>query len=851
MSFNHTFAPHSPRARRTLLVGAIMLALGATASPLYARDLIGTTAEVNPGDPSEQWVLSGDALLTVNPGGATAALQSAHSSIVVNGGSVSSASGPNGIAVTTTSSSFTMTGSTVAGEARFDSETVANISNSTFTSTSANKASGAVSFVNSTGFMRDSTVTATSGYGISVNTNLAGTPEAPMLTLINSDVTALSVGARVGGGGTLTLDQSRVTSLFDAGPGSVLDNNGAMVVRGTLVARNNSLVNGATNGVGLLYLAGTGSPGTETNLIVDNSRIVGQTGAAISVGGFALTPPTIADIQILNGATLQGGNGNLLQVTDGATANMRVGAADLTGNVFADPDSTANLTFQNNASLTGALTNVTSLALADTSRWNVTADSTVGTLNLGSGTLAFAAPSPGYKTVTVGGDMSVNGGTLIFNSVLAGDGSPSDKLVVGGNTSGSGNIVVNNIGGAGAQTSDGIQLISVAGTSGATFAMNGRATGGVYEYLLYKGGVTTPSDGGWYLRSAYTGDPCDLNPSLPICAPVDPTDPTDPVTPVDPITPDPTDPVPVLRPEPGAYLANQAAAVRMFQQRRHDRGEPAFEHDGIGAWARVSRDQLRTTIAGQVDARSQTNALQIGSDVFRWGQVGRGQVGVMLATGDADTQATSRITGYGTRGKVKGDAVGVYGTWVQSADDSAGLYVDGWLQYGRYDSWVQGDGLAREKYDATTRAASVEAGYGFALSNSERRSIYLQPQVQVSYTDYKGDTLQEVNGTIVEDDTAGGLETRVGVRLFGHDNATGNRVQPFFAVNWLYNERGDAMRFDGETLEARLPTNRYEAQAGAQLRLGERWSAWGDLRVQRGDSGYKDAGAQLGLRRAW
>ena len=177
--------------------------------------------------------------------------------------------------------------------------------------------------------------------------------------------------------------------------------------------------------------------------------------------------------------------------------------------------------------------------------------------------------------------------------------------------------------------------------------------------------------------------------------------------------------------------------------------------------------------------------------------------------------------------------------------------VDGWLQYGRYDSQVQGDGLVREKYDATTRAASLETGYGFALSNSDRRAVYLQPQLQVTYTDYKGDTLQEANGTIVEDHRAGGLESRVGVRLFGHDNATGNRVQPFVAVNWLYSERDNSMRFDGDVLAAELPTNRYEAQAGAQLRLGERWSAWGDLRVQRGDSGYRDAGVQIGLRRAW
>ncbi|MCW6028162.1 autotransporter outer membrane beta-barrel domain-containing protein [Stenotrophomonas sp. SRS1] len=696
-----------------------------------------------------------------------------------------------------------------------------------------------------TATISNSSITNGNATGLSLAGLLPTTPGIPSVLLRNSVVSGGTDGALVSAGGTLTLVGATVTG----------QRFGAYVPAGSIEVTGGSVVRGGVAGISV----SNSFSGQPTNLdpatwhvLVDDSRVESATGAAIVVQAVRSgADPEQSTIVVQNNAQLVGGNGNILEVKGTYGTDFTASNTALNGNVVVDSTATANLTFQNAASLTGALTNVTSMALADASRWNVTADSTVGALNLGSGTLAFAAPSPGYKTVAVAGDMTVNGGTLIFNSVLAGDGAPSDKLVVGGNTSGNGNIVVNNIGGAGAQTTDGIQLISVAGTSGATFAMNGRATGGVYEYLLYKGGVTNPADGGWYLRSAYTGDPCDLNPSLPICAPVDPTDPTDPVTPVDPITPDPTDPVPVLRPEPGAYLANQAAAIRMFQQRRHDRGEPAFEHDSIGAWARVSRDQLHTTIAGQVDAHSQSNALQIGSDVYRWGQGGRGQIGIMLATGDANTQATSQITGYGTRGKVKGDAVGVYGTWVQSAEESAGLYVDGWLQYGRYDSWVQGDGLARETYNATTRAASVEAGYGFALSNSDRRAIYLQPQVQVSYTDYKGDTLQEVNGTLVEDGNAGGLETRVGVRLFGHDNAAGNRVQPFVAVNWLYNARGDTMRFDGETLDAKLPTNRYEAQAGAQLRLGERWSAWGDLRVQRGDSGYKDAGAQLGVRRAW
>lgn len=590
--------------------------------------------------------------------------------------------------------------------------------------------------------------------------------------------------------------------------------------------------------------------------MVDNSTVEGVSGPAIRVARLSATrTPQPARIAIRNGAVLRSGNGNLIEVLNDFNAEVSVSNSTLNGNILVADTAVTALTFTDNATLNGIITGPADTTITNGATWNLTGDSSIGDLTLGATGTVKLGDGTAFNTLNVNGDFVGQGGTFVFNSVFGDDSSPSDKVVIAGNSSGTGNIVVNNINGTGAQTGEGIQLISVAGASNAAFVMPGRATAGIYEYLLYKGGVANPNDGAWYLRSTYTGDPCDLNPSLPICAPTDPGTPVDPVAPVIPVTPidpgSPTDPIPLLRPEPGAYLANQAAAVHMFQQRRHDRGEPAFEHDRAGAWARVGRDQMHTTIAGQVDTRTHTNVLQIGSDLYRWGQSGRGQIGLMLATGEAETQATSRITGYGTRGKVKGDAVGLYGTWVQSAEDSAGLYVDGWLQYGRYDNRVQGDNLPRETYDATTRAASIEAGYGWAFANSDRGTWYLQPQAQVTYTDYKGDTLQEVNGTVVEDDRAGGFESRVGVRLFGHDNAAGNRVQPFLAVNWLYTERGDAMRFDGERLDARLPTNRYEAQAGAQLRLGQRWSAWGDLRVQRGDSGYKDAGAQLGLRRAW
>ncbi|MNC75276.1 hypothetical protein D3C75_1267800 [compost metagenome] len=71
------------------------------------------------------------------------------------------------------------------------------------------------------------------------------------------------------------------------------------------------------------------------------------------------------------------------------------------------------------------------------------------------------------------------------------------------------------------------------------------------------------------------------------------------------------------------------------------------------------------------------------------------------------------------------------------------------------------------------------------------------------------------------------------------------------AANWLRGPRTNALAFNGETLGADMPRNRYEVQAGAELKLGQRWSAWGGMSVQRGDHAYRNVGGQLGMRVRW
>ena len=584
------------------------------------------------------------------------------------------------------------------------------------TSTTAN---GAVQLLSSHADISSSVIVNTVGAGVATGTVRAD-PLPVTVAIRDSQVSGLGAGVSLSGGAFISIAGSSVEGRARTGgvPGF-----GVWVQFGRVDVLGGSVITGDAAGISVRLSQAPQPEGLDTSTfgaVIDGSRVASRSGPAIEV--LRVTPGATANVVVRNGSELVGGNGNILEVLSIADASFLASDSTLDGNVRVADTASALLTFTDNAILNGIITGPADTTVTNGATWNLTGDSSIGDLTLGATGTVKLGDGTAFNTLNVNGDFVGQGGTFVFNSVFGDDSSPSDKVVIAGNSSGTGSIVVNNINGAGAQTGEGIQLISVAGASNAAFVMPGRATAGIYEYLLYKGGVANPNDGAWYLRSTYTGDPCDLNPSLPICLPSDPGNPVDPVVPVIPVTPidpgSPTDPIPLLRPEPGAYLANQAAAVHMFQQRRHDRGEPAFEHDRAGAWARVGRDQMHTTIAGQVDTRTHTNVLQIGSDLYRWGQSGRGQIGLMLATGEAETQATSRITGYGTRGKVKGDAVGLYGTWVQSAEDSAGLYVDGWLQYGRYDNRVQGDNLPRETYDATTRAASIEAGYGWAFANS-------------------------------------------------------------------------------------------------------------------------------------
>jgi len=269
--------------------------------------------------------------------------------------------------------------------------------------------------------------------------------------------------------------------------------------------------------------------------------------------------------------------------------------------------------------------------------------------------------------------------------------------------------------------------------------------------------------------------------------------------------------------------------------------------EGVRGWAQVSASNSQlAAVNDQLDLRVQRSRLQLGADLGVFDN-GRARVGIMGTAAQADAQSRSQLTGYSARGKVQGGALGVYAGWAGDA-----LYVDGNVQRGQFRNRVQGEGLAEERYDADLWLSSLETGYRFDIGTIGNTALSLTPELQLVYTDSRIDTHTEANGTVVRSQGNSGVSGRVGLRLQGEGRATaGASVSPYLVANWYCDGASQGLAFDDEVMRASTPRNRYELNGGARVQFQGGLSAWGGLGVMRGDHGYREASAKLGVAYAW
>lgn len=475
----------------------------------------------------------------------------------------------------------------------------------------------------------------------------------------------------------------------------------------------------------------------------------------------------------------------------------------------------------------------------DNSSWFMTGDSEVTALTLTrNAVLNLSNSFDNGNNLLVQEDYKGNGGIIIFNGSLAGDNSPIDHLTVNGNTSGETYVKVNELGGKGAQTVEGIEIIQINGDSNGIFHQDGRIVAGLYDYHLVKGNETSTSN--WYLTSSPT-----------------------PTTPEEPALPPSTSPT--LRPEVGSYINNLYQASTLFDLRLHDRYahtpyiDPFTGEEKVTSlWVRNLAGHTNSkAVSSQLKTKSDRYAVQIGGDVAQWSSAqGRYHLGVMAGYGSISNSTRNQSNGHRSKANVDGHSIGVYGTYYANNDSQNGLYIDTWAQYNWFKNRIKGDNLGRENYDSKGFNVSVETGYTLPITNPQHignESIWhLQPKAQITYFGVGMDNHTEENGTKVYGKGKNNIRTRLGLRLFiGEDSSPyeqlQSRVYPFIEANWINNRKRYGVSMDNETIYSDGSRNIGEIKVGFDSQITKSTKIMFNVSQQFGSNGFRDTQGILGI----
>ncbi|MDJ7438605.1 autotransporter-associated beta strand repeat-containing protein [Salmonella enterica] len=559
-----------------------------------------------------------------------------------------------------------------------------------------------------------------------------------------------------------------------------------------------------------------------------------------------------------------------------------------------------------NATVNGHVNNLGSLYFADT--FTVNGDV------VNSSAMISGSDQPN-NTLTIAGNYTGNDGHLYLNTQLGDDSSPTDKLIVTGDTAGSTTLHITNVNGLGAKTVNGIEVIEVGGQSDGDFRLyKGHVDINAWTYTLKQDGgdwylrsesddvpddggevtppddggevtppddggevtppddggeVTPPDDGGEVTPPDDGGEVTPPDDDGEVTPPDDGGDITPPddggdITPPDDggdITPpdggDVTPVAPQYRADIGVYLGNQWMARNLQMQTLYDREGSQYRSADGSIWMRFKAGKAGSqAVNGNVDIDSDYSQFQLGGDILTWSDGAQSvTVGLMGSYINASTDSTGNRGGDGSQfsanGSVDGYNLGLYATWFADAQSHRGAYIDSWYQYGAYNNSVDNDGLSASRYDSAAHAVSLETGYRYDIALSNRNTVSLTPQAQVTWQRYSADTVIDDGGTRISGQNDDSWRTRLGVRVDGKLYKESGRIQPFMEVNWLHASDNASATFGDTKVSQDLPNDRMEVKVGIQANVSERLSVYVQAAGQKGKNDYGDASFSLNMRYNW
>ncbi|MBL6618291.1 MAG: autotransporter outer membrane beta-barrel domain-containing protein [Reyranella sp.] len=720
------------------------------------------------------------------------------------------------------------------------------------TTTFSGSASAAQANITNSGTLN---FTATSAAGQSTITNNGTTTFSASASAAQANITnnaALNFrGTSTGGTATIVTNGGGITSFFDSATGGAaqfIANSGGVVDISTLTSAG--MTAGSIAGAGNYFLGSKVLTVGLNNLSTTVSGVIADQGVAGGTGGSLVKVGT-------GTLTLPGAN------TYTGLTTISAGAINLTGSL----QSPVNVQPAGTLGSTGTVFNTVT--------------------NAGTVMPGFGLPAGQFGALTVNGYVGRNG-TLALNTFLAGDGSPSDRLVIsGGGATGNSLIRITNVGGGGAETTNGIPVVVVT-NSGSTdpnaFTLaNAELRAGFFDYRLFRGAVDGSSPNDWFLRNDFVGAGGSGN------GPIAPGNelPSDPA-PSD--GPPPPGLWPIIGPELATYGVVQPIARQMglltlgtLHERIGDTaadaaclnapsggvsvvnalsGTVSDEKCRPAAWGRLLGQQIYNRYQAFADPRATGRLLgiQAGIDVWRGSLISdhSDTAGVYFAFGNGyltvdglvtNTAATAYALQY--TGSLNLNAYSVGGYWTHYGP--TGWYVDAVLQGSFYsgNAWTQ---FANLPIKGSGFTASLEAGYPIPLARLGPGFV-LEPQWQVLWQQVSFEDSNDGLGTVGLGTTSG-PSGRLGLRgKWTISDGAGRIWQPYVRGNvWRdWGARATTM-FGVEAVPLVEETTRLEFAGGLSAKLFSNVSLFAQGGYQFGTSNQQRRNgvkADLGVRYSW
>ena len=399
------------------------------------------------------------------------------------------------------------------------------------------------------------------------------------------------------------------------------------------------------------------------------------------------------------------------------------------------------------------------------------------------------------KTLIVNNWIKEGDGHITFNTVFGGDNSLTDKLIINDHASGTTEVRFKNVGGAGAQTVNGIKVIETGSSDDDAFFIGngGYVSAGAYDYGLFL------DQNNWYLKSHLS------------------------------------DKTPVYTPDVGEYLAAETMGNTLFTSRLEDR-EGASQYQNLGnnkdvgnVWVRAygNHNQFKT-MQGQLKTTGNSFVTQIGTGLVTLGEEDQYNLGAMTGFATYDGKTRSNLTDRESKTKINGYSLGLYGTWYAHPVEKRGAYIDSWVLWNKFNNKIDTPDQNQYKYDSSGITASIEAGGDYLISKNGKKDWWIQPQAQLIYQGVHADNFKDAQGVDINHGRDN-LQARMGVKTYLNIATNGNALtsyRPYVALNFIHNTNPYSVVINDIRYENEGSANLGELKFGVEGNVTKNSQVW-------------------------